>query len=39
MTGSGKTFLSVFLVQSAQKYQPQTYIFDTGSSRLCQTVA
>ena len=32
MTGSGKTFLSVFLVQSAQKYQPQTYIFDIGGS-------
>lgn len=30
MTGSGKTFLSVFLVQNAQKYQPQTYIFDVG---------
>ncbi len=32
MTGSGKTFLSVFLVQNAQKYQPQTYIFDIGGS-------
>jgi type IV secretion system protein VirB4 len=32
MTGSGKTFLSVFLVQSAQKYQPRTYIFDIGGS-------
>ena len=32
MTGSGKTFLSVFLVQSAQKYQPQTYIFDIVGS-------
>ena len=30
MTGSGKTFLSVFLVQNAQKYNPQTYIFDVG---------
>jgi len=32
MTGSGKTFLSVFLVQNAQKYRPQTYIFDIGGS-------
>ena len=32
MTGSGKTFLSVFLVQNAQKYTPQTYIFDIGGS-------
>lgn len=31
-TGSGKTFFSVFLVQNAQKYQPQTYIFDIGGS-------
>jgi type IV secretion system protein VirB4 len=30
MSGSGKTFFSVFLVQNAQKYQPQTYIFDIG---------
>ncbi|HZY61090.1 MAG TPA: DUF87 domain-containing protein [Edaphobacter sp.] len=30
MTGSGKTFLSVFLIQNAQKYNPQTYIFDVG---------
>jgi type IV secretion system protein VirB4 len=30
MTGSGKTFLSVFLVQNVQKYKPQTYIFDIG---------
>lgn len=32
MTGSGKTFLSVFMVQNAQKYKPQTYIFDIGGS-------
>lgn len=32
MTGSGKTFLSVFLIQNAQKYRPQTYIFDIGGS-------
>ncbi|HEY1731290.1 MAG TPA: DUF87 domain-containing protein, partial [Terriglobales bacterium] len=31
-TGSGKTFFSVFMVQNAQKYQPQTYIFDIGGS-------
>ncbi len=31
-TGSGKTFFSVFLVQNAQKYQPQAYIFDIGGS-------
>jgi type IV secretion system protein VirB4 len=31
MTGSGKTFFSVFLIQNAQKYRPQTYIFDIGS--------
>jgi type IV secretion system protein VirB4 len=31
-TGSGKTFFSVFTVQNAQKYQPQTYIFDIGGS-------
>jgi len=31
-TGSGKTFFSVFIVQNAQKYQPQTYIFDVGGS-------
>lgn len=30
MSGAGKTFFSVFLVQNAQKYQPQTYIFDIG---------
>ena len=32
MTGSGKTFLSNFLLQNAQKYTPQTYIFDIGGS-------
>ncbi|MGC2162255.1 MAG: DUF87 domain-containing protein [Silvibacterium sp.] len=31
-TGSGKTFFSVFIVQNAQKYRPQTYIFDVGGS-------
>ena len=30
MTGSGKTFLLVFLIQNAQKYRPQIYIFDIG---------
>jgi type IV secretion system protein VirB4 len=29
-TGSGKSFLCNFLLQNAQKYQPQTYIFDIG---------
>ena len=37
MTGSGKSFLSVFLVQSAQKYSPQTYIFDIGGGYECVT--
>ena len=31
-TGSGKSFLMNFLVMSAQKYTPQTYIFDIGGS-------
>ncbi len=31
-TGSGKTFFSVFIIQNAQKYRPQTYIFDVGGS-------
>jgi type IV secretion system protein VirB4 len=31
-TGSGKSFLLNFLVQSLQKYDPQTYIFDLGGS-------
>src|SRR5581483_6366329 len=31
-TGSGKTFFAVFVVQNAQKYRPQTYIFDIGGS-------
>jgi type IV secretion system protein VirB4 len=35
MTGSGKTFFSVFLLQNAQKYRPQTYIFDVGGSYQC----
>jgi type IV secretion/conjugal transfer VirB4 family ATPase len=32
MSGSGKSFLSVFLVQNAQKYGQHTYIFDVGGS-------
>jgi type IV secretion/conjugal transfer VirB4 family ATPase len=31
-TGAGKSFLTSFLLQSAQKYQPLTIIFDLGSS-------
>ncbi|MBW4026542.1 MAG: DUF87 domain-containing protein [Acidobacteria bacterium] len=31
-TGSGKSFLVSFLLQSAQKYQPLTFIFDLGAS-------
>ena len=31
-TGAGKSFLLNFLVQSLQKYDPQTYIFDLGGS-------
>lgn len=31
-TGSGKSFLLNFLIQSLQKYEPQTYIFDLGAS-------
>ena len=31
-TGSGKSFLLNFLIQSLQKYDPQTYIFDLGAS-------
>jgi len=30
MTGSGKSYLCSFLLQNAQKYAPQTYIFDIG---------
>jgi hypothetical protein len=30
MTGSGKSYLASHLLQNAQKYQPQTYIFDIG---------
>jgi len=37
MTGAGKTFASVFLVQSCQKYAPQTYIFDIGGGYECVT--
>src|ERR1700722_4440324 len=32
MTGSGKSYLCVFLLQNAQKYKPLTYIFDIGGS-------
>jgi type IV secretion system protein VirB4 len=32
MTGSGKSYLSNFLLQNAQKYQPLTFIFDIGGS-------
>ena len=32
VTGSGKSFLTSFLLQSAQKYQPLTIIFDLGAS-------
>lgn len=32
MTGSGKSYFANFLLQNAQKYQPQTYIFDIGGS-------
>jgi type IV secretion system protein VirB4 len=32
MTGSGKSFLLNFLVTNAQKYRPQTYVFDIGGS-------
>src|ERR1017187_4828714 len=32
MTGSGKSFLCNFLLTNAQKYRPQTYIFDSGGS-------
>lgn len=31
-TGSGKSYLANFLLQNAQKYEPQTYIFDIGGS-------
>lgn len=31
-TGSGKSFLTNFLIQSAQKYDSLTYIFDLGAS-------
>lgn len=32
MTGSGKSYFSSFILQNAQKYAPQTYIFDIGGS-------
>jgi len=31
-SGAGKSFLLNFLIQSLQKYDPQTYIFDLGGS-------
>jgi type IV secretion system protein TrbE len=31
-TGSGKSFTTNFLIQSAQKYNPLTFIFDLGAS-------
>jgi type IV secretion system protein TrbE len=32
MTGSGKSFLNNFLMANSQKYNPFTFIFDTGGS-------
>jgi len=32
MTGSGKSYFCNFILQNAQKYAPQTYIFDIGGS-------
>jgi type IV secretion/conjugal transfer VirB4 family ATPase len=32
MTGSGKSYFCNFVLQNAQKYGPQTYIFDIGGS-------
>ena len=32
MTGTGKVIFCDFLLQNAQKYEPQTYIFDIGGS-------
>ena len=32
MTGSGKSYFCNFMLQNAQKYTPQTYIFDIGGS-------
>ena len=32
MTGSGKSYLANFVLQNAQKYTPQTCIFDIGGS-------
>jgi type IV secretion system protein VirB4 len=32
MSGSGKSYLCVFLLQNAQKYTPLTFIFDIGGS-------
>jgi len=37
MTGSGKSFFAVFVIQNAQKYTPQTYIFDIGGGYECVT--
>jgi type IV secretion/conjugal transfer VirB4 family ATPase len=32
MTGSGKSYFCVFVLQNAQKYNPLTFIFDIGGS-------
>jgi len=32
MTGSGKSYFASFILQNAQEYAPQTYIFDIGGS-------
>ncbi|HEX4284300.1 MAG TPA: DUF87 domain-containing protein [Terracidiphilus sp.] len=32
MTGSGKSYLCIFLLQNAQKYAPMVFIFDIGGS-------
>ena len=37
-TGSAKSFLCNFLLQNAQKYQPETYIFDIRGGLLDQSI-
>jgi type IV secretory pathway VirB4 component len=32
MTGSGKSYFASFILQNAQKYSPQTYIFDIAEA-------
>jgi type IV secretion system protein VirB4 len=32
MTGSGKSYFCIFILQNAQKYEPLTFIFDIGGS-------